>query len=116
MAREYLQQLTDYIDQLCEERYDNIELKCRHFFSGAALYANNRICITLTPVGLGLKLPPQTREELLSSKLAITLKYFPKGPIKRDYVLFPDGVNTKHGLVDRYIWKSIEYAFNIPDQ
>ena len=115
MAHEYLKQLTVFIDQIKGERYDNIPLVCKHFFSGAALYANNRICITLTPVGLGVKLPPQSREKLLDSNQAIALKYFPKGPIKNDYVLFPDGLKTENKLSSGYALESIYYVLGLPD-
>jgi len=47
------------------------------------------IVASLTPVGLAFKLPDETRDRLLSSGHAAPLRYFPKVPIKRDYVLFP---------------------------
>ena len=115
MAHEYLKQLTVFIDQIKGERYDNIPLVCKHFFSGAALYADNRICITLTPVGLAVKLAQHSREKLLVSNQAIALKYFPKGPIKKDYVLFPDGLKTGHKLSNRYARESINYVLGLPD-
>ncbi len=115
MAKEYLQQLVKFIDRVRNGRYDNIELECKHFFSGAALYANNRICITLTPVGLGVKLPPRSREQLLANEKAITLKYFSKAPVKKDYVLFPDGLETGHKLIDQYVREGIDYVLSLPD-
>ena len=45
----------------------------------------------MTPVGLAFKVPTDVREKLLDSGEAIPLRYFPSSPIKRDYVLFPDG-------------------------
>ncbi|MCH8984523.1 MAG: hypothetical protein IH943_10570 [Acidobacteria bacterium] len=36
-------------------------------------------------------MPTDVREKLLDSGEAIPLRYFPSSPIKRDYVLFPDG-------------------------
>ena len=65
-------------------------LECRHFFSGAALYRDGSIVASLTPVGLAFKVPTEVRDSLLESGRAIPLRYFPKSPIKRDYVLFPD--------------------------
>jgi len=53
------------------------------------LSAEGRICLSLTPVGLALKLPPETKERLLADSQAEPLRYFPNGPIKKDYALFP---------------------------
>ena len=65
--------------------------ECRHFFSGAAAYRDRTIVASLTPVGLAFKVPTDVREKLLDSGEAILLRYFLSSPIKRDYVLFPDG-------------------------
>ena len=115
MAHEYLLQLSDFIDRFGKERYDNISLECKHFFSGAALYANNRICVTLTPVGLAVKLPQQSRERLLAGNKAIALKYFPNGPVKSEYALFPNGIKTGHKLLGRYMREGIDYVLSLPD-
>ena len=32
----------------------DISLECKHFFSGAALYAEERICLSLTPAGVAV--------------------------------------------------------------
>ena len=64
-------------------------LECRHFFSGAAAYRDGTIVASLTPVGLAFKVAAPVHDDLLSSGLATPLRYFPSGPIKRNYVLFP---------------------------
>ncbi len=65
-------------------------LECRHFFSGAAVYRDGSIVASLTPVGLAFKVPTEVHDRLLESGRAQPLRYFPRSPIKRDYVLFPD--------------------------
>ena len=65
-------------------------LECRHFFSGAAVYRDGSIVASLTPVGLAFKVPTEVHDRLLESGRALPLRYFPRSPIKRDYVLFPD--------------------------
>ena len=57
MAKEYLDKLSTFIEPALSECPGNTMLEYRHFLSGAALYANRRIGITLTPVGLAIKLP-----------------------------------------------------------
>ena len=63
-------------------------VQCRPFFGGAAAYASGRIFATLTAAGLGVKLPAAVRTELLAAGAATELRYFPRGHVKRDYVLF----------------------------
>ena len=65
-------------------------LECRHFFSGAAAYRDSLMVVSLTPVGLSFKVKTEVREYLLDSGRASPLRYFPKSPIKRNYVLFPE--------------------------
>src|SRR5262249_34801877 len=55
-----------------------ITIECRHFFSGAAAYANGRIFMTLTSVGVALKLPQESQAEL-TRRGAKPLRYFPHG-------------------------------------
>jgi hypothetical protein len=68
MAKEYVDKLSAFIEKTTSDYSENINLECKHFFSGAALYADDRICISLTPVGLAMKLPEDTKERLLKNK------------------------------------------------
>jgi hypothetical protein len=114
MAKEYLDILSDFIEKEKSDLSKNIKLECKHFFSGAALYADERICISLTPVGLAVKLPEKTKVRLLKTKKAIPLRYFPKGPVKKNYVLFPDGVDEDGSSVCKYVKESIAYVLTLP--
>ena len=78
------------------------------------MYAEKRICVSLTPVGLAIKLPESTREGLIKSKKAVALRYFPKAPIKKGYVLFPDGVAKRHKMLHKYVKESVEYVLTLP--
>lgn len=93
MAEPYLTQLKELADQWISADRRVGALECRHFFSGAAVYRNGAIAASLTPVGLAFKVPVDVRDELLNSGLASPLRYFPEAPVKRDYVLFPAGID-----------------------
>ena len=69
-------------------------IECRHFFSGAAAYRDGSIVASLTPVGLAFKVPDDVRGELMRRGRAIQLRYFPKAPVKRGYVLFHPGTDV----------------------
>lgn len=114
MAREYLEKLSAFIEKAVSDCFDSINLECKHFFGGAALYADERICISLTPVGLALKLPEETKDRLLRNKKAIPLRYFPNGPIKKGYVLFPIGIERGGKALHEYVKESIEYVLTLP--
>ncbi len=114
MAKEYLEKLSAFIEKETSDFSENINLECKHFFSGAALYAEERICISLTPVGLAIKLPEETKDKLLKNKKAVPLRYFPQGPIKKGYVLFPGGVAKGGKTLHKYVEESIEYVLTIP--
>ncbi len=87
MAQPYLDQLRSIVDSV-DLNLRSKDLQCKHFFSGAALYLEGKICASLTPKGLGLKLSPARREELLADGTAKILRYFEKAPVKKEYVLF----------------------------
>lgn len=69
---------------------DHSGLACRHFFNGAALYSEKRICASLSPRGLAFKLPNQRCEQLIAAGRASPLRYFDTSPVKQGYILLPD--------------------------
>jgi len=89
MAQPWFSQLHELIQPLVEELGADMDIECTHFFSGAAVYVNGQICMSLTPVGFALKLPDAAREMVVSEG-GQALRYFPSGPVKKGYVLMPD--------------------------
>lgn len=89
MAKLFRDQLTRMIDRATSARIGDVTVECRHFFSGAALYANGRICASLTPVGFAIKLPKESRDSLLKQRGVKPLRYFAKSPVKKEYVVLP---------------------------
>lgn len=110
MAKKYLQQLTALISKLASEKFKGVKLECKHFFSGAAVYANGNICMSLTPVGFAIKLPEKSRIILMKEKGAKYLRYFPKGPIKKDYVILPKAMLKDTKMLYHWIKASIDYV------
>ena len=109
MAKIYLEQLSALVKETSANQAKNVKLVCKHFFSGAALYANVKICMSLTPVGLAIKLPLRSRIAL-KQKGGKPLRYFPKGPIKKDYVVLPKSIVKHPRTLRRWMQQSIEYA------
>ncbi len=113
MAEEYLERLSALIEKAASGKIKN-SLKCKHFFSGAAVYAKGRICMSLTPVGFAIKLPEESRNTLSKERGAKPLRYFPKGPIKKDYVVLPKAVLNDIKALRNWVRVSVEYVVSLP--
>ena len=90
-----------------DSQYADIE--CKHFFGGAAAYVNDRILMSLTNVGLALKLPERDRNSLMNEG-AKPLKHFPKAPAKKVYVVLPSGQVERERPLAVWITRSITYV------
>ena len=88
-------------------------IECKHFFSGAAAYADGRIFMTLTTVGLALKLDASDRAALLDQG-ATLLRYFPSAPIKKDYVVLPESIRSDDVALAPWIDASVEFCRTLP--
>jgi len=109
MAKIYLEQLQGLLGRLAPGRGEFGDVVCKHFFSGAAAYFDGCIFMTLTPKGLALKLPERDRAALLAEG-AKPLRYFPKAPEKKEYVILPEGIQSDPGALVRWIRSSIRYS------
>ena len=114
MAKEYLEKLSELMKQAALGRFKNVKLEIKHFFSGAAVYANGKICMTLTPVGFAIKLPEKSQNILMNEKGAKHLRYFPKGPVKKDYVVLPKAMLKDMKTLRHLVKVSIEYVLSLP--
>ena len=110
MAKEYLEKLTVLFEGLSSNKIKNSDFAIKHFFSGAAVYINNNICITLTPAGLAIKLPETTRQELMKKKGTKPLRYFPNGHIKKEYVVLPQRMVDDKKILTKLIMESFAYG------
>ena len=109
MAEPYLRQLSDLLAEAAPRPRPKAAIACKHFFSGAAAYADGHIFMSWTPVGLALKLPEAARAELRTAG-AKPLRYFPKGPIKKDYVILPVRLAADAVALRPWIVQSIAFA------
>jgi hypothetical protein len=82
-------------------------MEVKHFFSGAALYVNKNMCVSLSPVGLAFKLSAEETTTLINSGEALPLKYFAKGHVKKDWVLFDRPDDREPGDWKQYFLKAL---------
>ena len=106
MAKAYLEKLNQLIEDLNIEQELKLPMELKHFFSGAALYINGKICVSWSPVGLAFKLSDQEVAGLISRGSAKPLRYFPNGYIKKGYALFENPDNNKTRQWKKYFMKA----------
>jgi len=108
MAEPYLSDLKSIVDTACAREGAPGKFLCKHFFSGAAAYVDGHIFMTLTTVGLALKLSENDRN-LLFEQGAKPLKYFPNAPVKKSYVLLPFQFIDDLPVLNGWVSRSIEF-------
>jgi TfoX/Sxy family transcriptional regulator of competence genes len=109
MAEPYLQELQSLLTKSAPRQGRIVTVTCKHFFAGAAAYVDGHIFMSFTPAGLALKLPEDARAEL--RKLgAKPLRYFPKAPIKKDYLVVSARMATDPKALSPWIAQSIAFA------
>ena len=112
MAEPYFSQLKQILEAL---NIPEATLECKHFFSGAALYANGNICASLSPAGFAVKLPEDQRQLLISDENGSEFRFFPKGPVKREYVLLADRVVNDEMALNEVLRESVAYVLGKSD-
>lgn len=107
MAEPHLKDLQSIAASFARRADMKLDLECRRFFSGAAAYVDGKIFMTLTPVGLALKLPEAARASVLAAG-GKPLRYFPNAPVKKEYVVLPEA--PSEDALTNWISASIRYV------
>lgn len=105
MAEPWLRDLRSLLD----ETSPDLAVECKHFFGGAAAYTGGKIFMSLTRVGLALKLPAETRNRLFRDG-ATPLRYFPNAPVKKEYAVLREATAGNAAALARLIGESIDYT------
>jgi len=113
MADAYVKLLDEVLRQSAPVLKSTADIDVRHFFSGAAAYADGRIFMSLTPAGLAVKVSEDDRAALAELG-AQPLQYFPKAPIKKDYLVLPDTIAKDQTALANWIDKSVAYVLTLP--
>jgi len=87
-----------------------IELRFKPMFGGVGVYANGRMCMSLSNVGLALKLGPVERAQLLAVKGSKPLQYEPNSPPSKSYLVVPDSILRDRAELGRWIALSAAFA------
>lgn len=115
MAEPYLEHLSQMVDGLEPLQIRGVILQSKHFFSGAALYANGKICASLSPAGFAVKLPEVIRQSLINEGKGEEFRFFPNGPIKREYVALSGSTIQNEDILEELVGASVSYVLGLPD-
>jgi TfoX/Sxy family transcriptional regulator of competence genes len=83
----------------------DVDWRFKPMFGGIGVYANDRMCVSLSDVGLAVKLTGNEHAALLKVKGAKVLQYEPSSPPSKTYVVVPGAM-----LADR---KSLNHWLSI---
>ncbi len=112
LVEDYFCQLPELLDRVGPACPSGVTIAVRHFFGGAAAYADKRIFMSLTKAGLALKLPPEDRLRLFRSGDGRKLRYFPNAPVKKQYALVSNDIVNDSSKIKSLIEKSIVFALS----
>jgi TfoX/Sxy family transcriptional regulator of competence genes len=88
----------------------DLELRFRPMFGGISVYAFGKVCMSLSDVGLALKLGEADRTQLLALQGAKPLQYEPGAPPSKTYVVVPDSLLTDRDGLRRWIERSVAFV------
>jgi TfoX/Sxy family transcriptional regulator of competence genes len=114
MAEPYLERLSRMVGRLESDQIQGAILESKHFFSGAALYTNGKICALLSSTGFALKLPADIRQSLIKESKGAEFRFFANGPIKRDYIELSKSIIRDDEALRELIDASIKYVGSLP--
>lgn len=109
----YLKELETLFDKflsdgfLSDMKTSNFQIK--NFFGGGAAYVKGNIFMTLTKVGLALKLSEEDLTDIIEIG-GMELRYFPNGHIKRKYSIIPENIILNSTNFHTWIRKSIDFV------
>ena len=86
----------------------------RPMFGGITGYARGRNFVSLSNVGLALKLDAPDRERLLAVAGAKPLQYEPQGPVSKSSVVVPKDMLNDDAQLRNWALKSIVYCEALP--
>jgi TfoX/Sxy family transcriptional regulator of competence genes len=87
-----------------------LELQFRPMFGGISVYAFGRMFMSLSDVGLALKLGGTDREELLAIEGSKPLRYEPDAPPSKSYVVVPERMLSDRKTLCAWIEKSASFV------
>lgn len=116
MNPEYLSSLQSILYGVQPRLQRAHDLQFKGVFGAVAAYVDGRIFVSFGKFGLALKLPPERCAALIAEGSAGPLRYFPKGHIKKSYVVLPERIMEDSPSLRELMNESMDYVTNHPLQ
>jgi TfoX/Sxy family transcriptional regulator of competence genes len=91
-----------------------VDLAFKHMFGGITGYAHGRNFVSLSNVGLALKLPNAVHADLLKIDGAKYLQYAPDEPVSKQSLVLPAAVLADREALGKWLKISIDYVSTLP--
>ena len=85
-------------------------LSFKGVFGAVGGYIDGKIFISCGNFGIALRLPPVALQDVFEADDVQTLRYFPKGHIKRGYAVIPRRILEDRALLVQLMGESVSYA------
>ena len=92
----------------------HVDWRFRPMFGGIGVYADDKMCVSLSDIGLAVKLAPAEQEALLKFKGAKRLQYEPSMPPSKTYIVVPDAMLQDRKTLGRWLSLSAAQAASAP--
>ncbi len=92
----------------------HVDWRFKPMFGGIGVYADDRMCVSLSDVGLAVKLGPAEQEALLKLKGARRLQYEPSMPPSKTYIVVPDAMLSDAKALGHWLAVSAAGAARAP--
>ena len=109
----YLNRLETLLKQSNPRLRVTHQVEFKNFFGAVTGYVDGHIFVSCGKFGVALRLPPQTLAELFREEDASLLRYFPKGHVKREYVIVPQRMMDDRERFQRLVGTIVKYALSM---
>ncbi len=92
----------------------HIDWRFRPMFGGIGVYADDKMCVSWSDIGLAVKLAPAEQDALLKLRGARRLQYEPSVPPSKTYIVVPDAMLSDRRALGHWLSVSAAHAARAP--
>ena len=113
MWNKHFEKITKLLEKSVPKLATKHRLEFKNVFGAIGGYVNGHIFISCGRFGVALRLPPKTLTELFQEKDISQLRYFPKGHVKKEYVVIPQRIINDQIRFKKLLNKSIQFVLRL---
>jgi TfoX/Sxy family transcriptional regulator of competence genes len=110
MNTTYSNQLTELLLGAFDGTANADLVEYKSVFGAVGGFVDDTIFITCGRFGVALRLPPDIRDQVFEHEGGSQLRYFPKGHIKKEYVVLPRAILDDEKRLRDLVLRSVNYV------